>query len=196
MQNIDTSFHKYSALKQTLPNTKILLATKGISSDFLLQFIALTGHKYYAENYASELSKWDEVLKKYPETEISFIGSFQSGNIKKILKYCNSIESFSSLKMLEKVRNEANKLQKNITAFAQINIGIEPQKNGFLPSEINAETIQHFSGIMCIPPFNKSPNVYFNQMQKIAQKHNIKHLSMGMSSDLKQRWKTVQRRLE
>ena len=36
---------------------------------------------------------------------------------------------------------------------------------------------------MCLPPFDEDPKKYFNKLSKIAKKHNLKGLSMGMSGD-------------
>ena len=36
---------------------------------------------------------------------------------------------------------------------------------------------------MCIPPVNKDPKVFFNLLKDLAEKNNLKDLSMGMSND-------------
>ena len=36
---------------------------------------------------------------------------------------------------------------------------------------------------MCIPPYDAEPSPYFALLSKIANKFDIKYLSMGMSSD-------------
>ena len=38
-------------------------------------------------------------------------------------------------------------------------------------------------GLMCIPPFNEDPTIYFKQMLDLKKKYNFKEMSMGMSSD-------------
>ena len=38
-------------------------------------------------------------------------------------------------------------------------------------------------GLMCIPPVNNDPEIYFEEMNKLKKKLNFIHLSMGMSSD-------------
>jgi uncharacterized pyridoxal phosphate-containing UPF0001 family protein len=38
-------------------------------------------------------------------------------------------------------------------------------------------------GLMCIPPLNFDPNIYFKEMQILNQSFNFDDLSMGMSSD-------------
>ena len=36
---------------------------------------------------------------------------------------------------------------------------------------------------MCIPPFDKDPKIYFQEMLKLKESNNFNDLSMGMSSD-------------
>ena len=38
-------------------------------------------------------------------------------------------------------------------------------------------------GLMCIPPENEDPSIYFKQMQNLKEKLNLSELSMGMSGD-------------
>jgi len=38
-------------------------------------------------------------------------------------------------------------------------------------------------GLMCIPPANIDPDVYFDEMNKLNRNLNFNELSMGMSSD-------------
>ena len=40
-------------------------------------------------------------------------------------------------------------------------------------------------GLMCIPPINDDPMIYFSSLKDIAKKNNLKQLSMGMSADYK-----------
>jgi len=73
--------------------------------------------------------------------------------------------------------------------FIQVNIGDEQQKSGVKVDKI--EELIIFSkklnldiiGLMCIPPANKEPNKYFNEIRILNKKFNLPEISMGMSSD-------------
>jgi hypothetical protein len=41
-------------------------------------------------------------------------------------------------------------------------------------------------GLMCIPPKDLDPEIFFNKMKSLSIENNLKELSMGMSSDYKQ----------
>jgi hypothetical protein len=36
---------------------------------------------------------------------------------------------------------------------------------------------------MCLPPNDKTPEIYFTKMQSLVDKINLKELSMGMTND-------------
>jgi uncharacterized pyridoxal phosphate-containing UPF0001 family protein len=71
----------------------------------------------------------------------------------------------------------------------QVNTGAEAQKGGVSPAELPA-LLDYckmkglpISGLMCIPPANEPPAPHFALLQKLAARHGLKELSMGMSGD-------------
>ena len=94
------------------------------------------------------------------------------------------------MKLADKISREQKKLNKFLKIFIQVNIGNENQKSGIDPinlkdfylkckNEFNLDII----GLMCIPPANKEPNKYFNEIRILNKKFNLPEISMGMSSD-------------
>ena len=73
--------------------------------------------------------------------------------------------------------------------FIQINIGSESQKSGIDKNEL----IEFYNecinldldivGTMCLPPIDKSPDIYFSEMKKIIDIVKLSDMSMGMSED-------------
>jgi uncharacterized pyridoxal phosphate-containing UPF0001 family protein len=70
-----------------------------------------------------------------------------------------------------------------------VNIGDEPQKGGCPISEV-AEMVGSvrssplpLAGLMCIPPLGKEPSPFFALLAKLARRHDVIGLSMGMSAD-------------
>ena len=73
--------------------------------------------------------------------------------------------------------------------FLQVNIGDEEQKSG-----INKDYLNDFYlycknlnldvvGLMCIPPLDNKPEIFFKEMARLNKKLNLFELSMGMSAD-------------
>ena len=182
-KNLKNAITKFEYLKQEVKDVQILLVTKGINENFLIDFIRETKHFYYGENYVNEFQKWDNIIAEFPQINLSFIGKFQSGNLRNIVKYCNKIETIDSFTSLAKAKKEAEKRGKNLKYYAQINIGNESQKNGFSEKNLNYEELKVFDGIMCIPPAKENPSLYFKKMTEISLKTGIKEISMGMSTD-------------
>ena len=71
----------------------------------------------------------------------------------------------------------------------QVNIGEENQKSGINKNEVgqlisfSKEIGLNVIGLMCIPPVNIDPEVYFAEMKKLNKDLGLAELSMGMSSD-------------
>ena len=70
-----------------------------------------------------------------------------------------------------------------------MNIGDENQKSGINKSEVKQlvsvckEIGLNVVGLMCIPPINVDPEIYFSEMSKLKKDLDLTELSMGMSSD-------------
>ena len=73
--------------------------------------------------------------------------------------------------------------------FIQVNIGSEKQKFGVEKLSVSklysyCKTLDlEVMGLMCIPPLNEPPEIFFKEMNELNKKLNLKELSMGMSSD-------------
>jgi uncharacterized pyridoxal phosphate-containing UPF0001 family protein len=73
--------------------------------------------------------------------------------------------------------------------FVQVNIGAEPQKGGCAIAELPALLAQCateglvIEGLMAVPPADKDPAPHFALLAKLAHRHGLRGLSMGMSQD-------------
>jgi PLP dependent protein len=71
--------------------------------------------------------------------------------------------------------------------FVQVNLGDEPQKGGCavadLPALLEAARALPVVGLMCIPPADTEAAPYFALLAKLARRHGVAGLSMGMSAD-------------
>ena len=79
---------------------------------------------------------------------------------------------------------------KNKKMFIQVNTGNEETKSG-VSSDTLAEFVKYcrydlnlnIVGLMCIPPINDIPKNHFEALRQLANKNNLKELSIGMSND-------------
>ena len=117
------------------------------------------------------------------------IGKLQTNKVKFAVQIFDYIHSVDNKKLAKKIVDEQIKINKKIKIFIQVNIGNEDQKSGINKNEIDqfnfycSEIGLDVIGLMCIPPFNTDPEIYFEEMKKLNISLGFTELSMGMSSD-------------
>ena len=168
----------------------IIVVTKNQSLDKIIPFVD-DGHNHFGENRVQEaLSKWDIYLKTKPYLNLHLIGKLQSNKAKDALRIFNYVHSLDTEKLAIVLDKEEALSLKKIKYFIQINIGNEMQKNGISPSNLKKfinfcrnNTRLNIIGLMCLPPLNENPIIYFDKLKNLAEENQLYELSMGMSSD-------------
>ena len=170
-------------------NIKIIAVSKTFPIEAIKPLIE-HGHLEYGENKVQEaLNKWTEIKIANPNIKLHLIGKLQTNKVKFALKIFDYVHSVDNKKLAKKIADEELKQNKKIKIFLQINIGNEEQKSG-----INKDYLQDLYsyckdlnldvvGLMCIPPTEHKPEIFFKEMDLLAKKFNLLELSMGMSSD-------------
>ena len=148
------------------------------------------GHFHFGENKIQEaMEKWQTAKSKYPNVKLHLIGKLQTNKVKFAVSLFDYIHSVDSYKLAKKISDEQKKQKKKIKIFIQVNIGNEDQKSGISEKNLKSfftyckELNLYIIGLMCIPPINKNPKVYFEKMHKLSKELNLDELSMGMSAD-------------
>ena len=168
---------------------KIIAVSKTFTIEKILPLIEY-GHLDYGENKVQEaLEKWSELRSKKSEIKLHLLGKLQTNKVKFALNVFDYIHSVDSKKLAKKIADEQIKQKKKVKLFLQVNIGEEDQKSGIDKNfvsdlynyckELNLNVI----GLMCIPPANVDPDIYFKELKELNDKLKLKELSMGMSSD-------------
>ena len=170
-------------------NVNIIAVSKTFSIEAIMPLIEY-GHLEYGENKVQEaITKWTDIKLANPNIKLHLIGKLQTNKVKFALKLFDYIHSVDTKKLAKKIADEELKQNKKIKIFLQVNIGDEEQKSG-----INKEYLNDFYsycenlnldvvGLMCIPPVNNKPEIFFKEMALLTKKLNLKELSMGMSAD-------------
>jgi pyridoxal phosphate enzyme (YggS family) len=169
--------------------TKIIAVSKTFTIDKILPLIDC-GHIDYGENKVQEaIEKWSEIKEKKPEIKLHMIGKLQTNKVKLAVKLFDYIHSVDSEKLAKKISDESNKINKKIKIFIQVNIGKERQKSGIDKDHLKKliEFCKNLnldlSGLMCIPPMEIDPEMFFKEMDALTKNYSFEDLSMGMSSD-------------
>ena len=170
-------------------NPKIVAVSKTFKIDKILPLIE-HGHIDYGENKVQEaLEKWTEIKETNSVIKLHMIGKLQTNKVKFAVKIFDYIHSVDSEKLVKKIADEQNKINKKIKIFLQVNIGNENQKSGISKTEVKKlvsfsnEVGLNVIGLMCIPPANIDPEIYFKEMKELNKDLGFMELSMGMSSD-------------
>ena len=173
-----------------LNKIKIIAVSKTFPINEILPLIN-HGQIHFGENKVQEsIEKWQEVKKGFKHLQLHMIGKLQTNKVKFVVPLFDYIHSLDSLKLAKKISEEQNKIKKRLKIFIQINIGNEEQKNGINEADLNEfykscvnELELDIIGLMCLPPKDDDTKEYFVKMKNLAQKINVKELSMGMSKD-------------
>ncbi len=148
------------------------------------------GHIDFGENKVQEaIEKWSDVKLTNNDIKLHLIGGLQTNKVKLAVKLFDYIHSVDSEKLAKKISDEQQKQNKKVKVFIQVNIGDEEQKSGINKSSLTqlysyCKAIDlNVVGLMCIPPLEKSSDIFFKEMSALNENLNLNELSMGMSSD-------------
>ena len=151
------------------------------------------GHLDFGENKIQEAhEKWNNIIKKFNNLNLHFIGKLQSNKAKQAFQIFNYVHSLDNEK-LAKIFSELEIInKKKIKYFVQVNIGSEPQKNGIDISAVNDfvnycknKLNLNVIGLMAIPPKDQNPELFFKKLYELNLANNLQELSIGMSDDYK-----------
>jgi hypothetical protein len=169
---------------------KVVAVSKTFSMNKILPLINF-GHIHYGENKIQEaVDKWTDIKRDFTNINLHFVGKLQTNKVKFSIPLFDYIHSLDNIKLAEKIANEQLKKNFKPKIFIQVNNGKENQKSG-----IDIENLEKFYtdckknfdlniiGLMCLPPNNASPSIYFSEMQRLINNTNLKELSMGMTDD-------------
>ena len=177
---------------QTSKNPKLIAVSKTFPEETIKKVIE-EGHKIFGENKVQEaFSKWKSLKNKYNNLELHLIGPLQSNKVKIALEIFDVIQTIDREKIVLKIKDLLNSEYNARTYkfFVQVNIGNEEQKSGVKISDLSdfiewtvKDQKLKVDGLMCIPPYDEDPSLYFNLLRQLCDNHNLQHASMGMTND-------------
>ncbi|WP_034457826.1 YggS family pyridoxal phosphate-dependent enzyme [Bartonella koehlerae] len=171
---------------------QLIAVSKTVSAENILPLLQ-AGQSVFAENRVQETTeKWPVLRQQFENIELHLIGPLQSNKIAQAVKIFDVIQTVDREKIAKSLSIEMQKQQRTLPCYIQVNIGLEPQKNGIAPQEVipfAAQCKNHYGldiiGLMAIPPVEENPGPYFALLAKLAKQAGLPKLSMGMSNDFK-----------
>jgi len=195
-ENLESVHQKIQALSDNKHPCSLLCVTKYTSIENM-QHLYDAGERHFAESKVQDAEK-KQITLTQGDITWHMIGHLQRNKVKKAVQLFDCIQSVDSLRLLAKINEEAEKIQKKQDIYIQVNLTGEDQKYGFTLAEFkeNLEQFYQFpscriKGIMAMGPHTDSPaqitKVFLethNCYLALKKRHNTPlELSMGMSSD-------------
>jgi hypothetical protein len=148
------------------------------------------GQREFGENRVQEAqNKWPALKARTPGLRLHLIGRLQSNKASDAVALFEAIHSVDRPSLVSALADAMTKAGRRPDCFLQVNIGDEPQKGGCAVADLPAllgsgrDAGLPIVGLMCIPPADVEPSPYFALLAKLARRHGLPALSMGMSAD-------------
>jgi PLP dependent protein len=148
------------------------------------------GQRDFGENRVQEAeAKWPPLRERFPDARLHLVGRLQSNKAGDAVALFDVIHSVDRVSLVEALAGAMAAGERRPSCFLQLNIGDEPQKGGCtmaeLPALVDAARAAGLplAGLMCLPPAYLEPAPYFALLAKLARRHGLDALSMGMSAD-------------
>ena len=151
-----------------------------------IEALVAAGQRHFGESRVQEAAdKWPGIRSAHPDVRLHLIGRLQSNKAAEAAGLFDAIHSLDRDSLLDAL----TELPKAPEVFVQVNIGDEEQKGGVAIAELSAfldrvrATTLSLAGLMAIPPLGVEASPYFALLAKLARRHGVTGLSMGMSAD-------------
>lgn len=168
-----------------------LVAVSKVQPDARIVEALDAGQRVFGENRVQEAyERWHHRRTLFPDLKLHLIGPLQTNKAADAVALFDVIETLDRPKLAATLQALAKAGHTLPTLLVQVNTGEEPQKAGVLPKDLAAFLDQctgeyglAITGLMCIPPVDEEPALHFALLEKLAKRHGLNTLSMGMSDD-------------
>jgi PLP dependent protein len=172
------------------PEEIALIAVSKTHGAEAIRPLIAAGQSDFGENRVQEaLAKWPELKAEAPDVRLHLIGGLQSNKAEDAVALFDSLHSVDRSSLVSALAKAMAKLGRRPDCFLQVNIGDEPQKGGCAVADLpglvedSRDAGLPVVGLMAIPPADVEPAPYFALLAKLARRHGLPGLSIGMSAD-------------
>lgn len=148
------------------------------------------GQRIFGENRVQDAyERWKDRRPLYPDLRLHLIGSLQTNKVKDAVALFDVIETVDRESLARELAKEMTRQNRFLPCLIQVNTGEEAQKGGVVPQNLSGfldvcrNLGLNITGLMCIPPVDEPPELHFALLRKLAARHGLHNLSMGMSAD-------------
>jgi pyridoxal phosphate enzyme (YggS family) len=173
------------------PEEVTLVAVSKTFAPDAIEPVIAAGQRVFGENRVQEAqAKWPPLRQRHPGLELHLIGPLQSNKAREAVMLFDAVHSLDRASLCAALAKETERQGRAPVLFVEVNTGAEAQKAGVLPEQADAFIAAcrrdyglTIAGLMCLPPADDPPAPHFALTAKIAERNELKLLSMGMSAD-------------
>ena len=193
-----------ASIRATIPNGVTLICVSKFHPIESIQAAYDCGERDFGESRVQELLLKQQALPA--DIRWHFIGHLQTNKVKQIVPFVHMIHSVDSVRVLEVINREAEKIGRRIKVLLEVHVAKEDTKSGFMPEEITSlntklSTLNYIEicGIMgmatntddqtewrrCFREIKSIANTLSPIVQRVSHSLQSEHpiISMGMSDD-------------
>jgi pyridoxal phosphate enzyme (YggS family) len=121
------------------------------------------------------------------------VGHLQTNKVREALELFDVVHSVDRIDLARELDRRARARGRPVDALVQVNVAVEPSKGGWPPEAVETAVDALMAlaglrvrGLMAIPPAvdrAEDSRGWFRALRKLAERHGLADLSMGMSSD-------------
>ncbi|HYG47540.1 MAG TPA: YggS family pyridoxal phosphate-dependent enzyme [Allosphingosinicella sp.] len=190
LQEVAGAIERAARLAARPPGAVTLVAVSKTHGAEAIRPLIAAGQREFGENRVQEAQeKWPGLKAETPGLRLHLIGRLQSNKAVDAVGLFDAIHSVDRLSLVTALAGAMEKEGRRPDCFLQVNIGDEAQKGGCAVADLpglierSREAGLPVRGLMCIPPAQVEPAPYFALLAKLARRHELPGLSMGMSAD-------------
>jgi PLP dependent protein len=190
LDEVKARIARAARLAGRVPEEVTLLAVSKTHGAEAIRPLIEAGQRDFGENRVQEAqAKWPALKAEAAGVRLHLIGALQSNKADDAVALFDAIHSVDRPSLIASLAKAMARLGRRPDCFLQVNIGDEPQKGGCavadLPGLLDASRSAGLPvvGLMAIPPADVEPAPYFALLAKLARRHGLAGLSLGMSAD-------------
>ena len=189
-----------AAIRQHIPSGVTLICVSKFHTAETIMQAYDAGERDFGESRVQELLLKQQTLPA--DIRWHFIGHLQTNKVKQIVPFVHMIHSVDSVRLLEVINREAEKIGRRIKVLLEVHVAKEDTKSGFMPEEITSlntklSTLNYIEicGIMGMATNTDDQTEWrrcFREIKSIGQQllnhsellnNSAPQISMGMSDD-------------
>lgn len=169
-----------------------LVAASKRQPDDRIDAALAAGQRVFGENRVQEAAgRWADRKAVMADLQLRLIGPLQTNKAEDAVRLFDVIETLDRPKLLKALTKAVAKMGvAPPDLLIQVNTGDEPQKGGVSVGDLEHLLAQardtypgQITGLMCIPPAEEPAAPHFALLKRLADRHELSVVSMGMSND-------------